>query len=190
MASVLLFTESLHCLNLTRNRIGDRGATALALALSSYQLSPQEIEFHTHLVHEESKQKISDDGGGLLKRGKGKKTPRKSPTPGQKKKTLPAKTLSPRTLSFDPNAPVSAPVLAKWHSVALIGDDAKVLPGNTTLTTLILDDNAITGIGLAQLAEMLRVNQRIVAFSVQGNPDLSAAEVRGVARTYSPPATP
>jgi hypothetical protein len=184
IASVLLFAESLRCLNLTRNRIGDPGATALALALSSYRLTPQEIEFHGHVAYEESKQKISDEGGGLLKGRKGKKTPRKTAAPGQKKKSPPTKSLNPRTLSFDPNAPVSAPVLAKWHSVVGVSDDARALPGNGTLTTLILDDNAITGIGLTALAEMLRVNQRIVTFSVTGNPDLSAAEVTAVTRTY------
>jgi hypothetical protein len=157
----------------------------LALALSKYSLTAQESELHDHLTYEESKQKISDEGGGLVKGKKGKKPKRGSIA--LKKKGLQTKSLSPRTISFDPNAPVNAAVLAKWHSVVIVSDEVKFLPGNNTLTTLILDDNLVTGIGLATLADMLKVNQKIVNFSIEGNPDLRPADVHALARQYVPP---
>jgi hypothetical protein len=184
LASALFFTSSLRCVNLARNRIGDPGASALAASLSRYTLTNQESEIHDHLVYEDSKQKISDDGSGLLKRKKGGK-PKKPPA--KAKKGQPQKTLNARTVSFDPNSPVGPAVLEKWQTVVVMEDGTKVLPGNTTVTTLLLDDNLVTGLGLMALSEMLRNNQKIVNFSILGNPDIALEEAMAVARKYSPP---
>jgi hypothetical protein len=184
LASALFFTSSLRCLNLTRNRIGDPGASALAASLSHYNLTNQESEIHDHLVYEDSKQKILDDGTGLLKRKKGGK-PKK--TTAKAKKGQPQKTINARAASFDPNSPVGPAVLAKWHTVVVMEDGTKVLPGNTTVTTLLLDDNVVTGLGLMVLSEMLKNNQKIVNFSILGNPDIALEEAMAVARKYYPP---
>jgi hypothetical protein len=182
IASALLLNGTFRCLNLTRNRIVDLGATALALALGRYTLTAQEMEFHEHLLSEAPKQKISDEGGGLLK---GKKP--KRATPRQMKKVPPTKTLNPMNVSSDPNTPVIAALMLKWRSVVVGSDDTKVLIGNSTLTTLLLEDNFMTGIGLAHFAAMLQMNQRLVTFSVDGNPDLSPAAGTSHRPLHQPP---
>lgn len=189
IANGLFFNTSLRCLNLTGNKIGDAGATALSHALSQYVLTDQESEIQERLMNEESKQKISDEGGGLVKRkkGGGKPPAKKPPKP---KKGQPQRSAAVRNLSFDPHAPVNPAVLGKWGACETQEDGTKVLPGNTTLTTLILDDNVITGIGFSKLTDMLAVNPRLVNFSVADNPGIEPEAAKKVERRYVPPPPP
>jgi hypothetical protein len=188
IASVLFFTSNLRCVNLTGNRISDVGAVALAGALGGHVLTPQEVEVRARLANEESKQRVNDDGGGLLKGKKGKKPPKKPAV--KSKKGQPTKTISAKSLSFDPSSPIIPALLSKWSTVLVKEDGTEILPGNSTLSTLTLDDNGITGIGLAALVEMLKGNTRLVNFSVDGNPDIDRAEAQKIARRYVPPPPP
>ena len=189
IANGLFFNTSLRCINVSGNKIGDAGATAFAHALGQYVLSDQESEIQERLMNEESKQKISDEGGGLVKRKKGAAKPpaKKPPKP---KKGQPQRSAAVRALSFDPDAPVNPAILGKWGSCETLDDGTKILPGNTTLTTLILDDNQITGIGFSKLTEMLRVNTHLVNFSVADNPGIDAESAKKAERRYVPPPPP
>jgi hypothetical protein len=187
IAHTLFFTANLRCINLSSNRIGDSGASCLAAALSSYTLTVQEMEVQEILVNEESKQKLSDEGGGLVKRKKGGKPIIRKGNP-KSKKGLPQKTTSVRTLSFDPYALISPAVLAKWNYCVAQEDGTMILPGNMTLTTLILDDNLITERGLSMLSDMLKTNTRLVNFSISANPDIPSEMIQRVTRKcVSPP---
>jgi hypothetical protein len=189
IASVLFFTTHLRCLNLTGNRISDLGAIALAGALAGHTLTAQEVEVRERLANEEANQRVNDDGGGLLKgKGKGKKPVKKPAVKSKKGQTT--KTISAKSLSFDPNSPIIPALLAKWSTVIVKDDGTEVLPGNSTLSTLTLDDNGITGIGLSALVEMLKGNTKLVNFSVEGNPDIDRAEAQKIARRYVPPPPP
>jgi hypothetical protein len=66
-ANCLFFSTNLLCVSLARNRIGDAGTVALVGALSVYLLNEQGSTIVDKLVNDESKQKISDEGGPLLK---------------------------------------------------------------------------------------------------------------------------
>ncbi|OHT06550.1 hypothetical protein TRFO_25358 [Tritrichomonas foetus] len=177
IAGSLYFNTNLLCLSLARNRIGDEGAKALAAALSQYYLDEQETAIVEKLITDESKQKISDEGGGLVKRKKGQKPPpKKPPTRTTGRKGAQSRQQIEILKNFDPQAPVKAIVLTKWNTCVTLENSnppQKVIPGNRTLTSLILDDNNITEKGAAALKEMLRENQHMVQFSIDINPEIS-----------------
>lgn len=183
LANALYFNSSLKCLCLSRNRVGDAGAAALASALSYYTLSEAESAIVDRLMNEESKQRISDEGGSLVKRKKGQKAPpKKAPPKTTGKKGQPAKAPTERLLNFDPTTPVMAAVLAKWNTCVTKENGSRVLPGNTTLSTLILDENQITGTGAAKLGEMLKENSHIVHFTIANNPEIEPSEEKSLTR--------
>ena len=188
LANTLYFNNNLKCLCLSRNRIGDEGAKALAAALSFYTLSDNEIAIVDRFVNEESKQKISDEGGSLLKKkGKGKAAAPKKAAPKISKKGQQAtRTVQERLLSFDPAAPIMAAILTKWSNVVTKENGVRILPGNTTLTTLMLDENQITETGAQHLADMLKVNTTLVNFTISQNAEIDPAQVKELERTITP----
>jgi len=187
IANCLYFNTNLKCICLSHNRIGDNGASALASALSSYYLSENENVIVERLMNEESKQKITDEGGSLLKKKKGQKAPnKKAPPKAIKKGQQTSRPITERCLSFDPRAPVIPAILAKWNSCITASNGMKVLPGNTTLTTLLLDENQISHHGAVKLAEMLKANSKLVFFSVNSNPDIEPAEAQQLFRSTLP----
>lgn len=170
LANCLYFNTNLLCLCLSRNRIGDAGAIALASALSNYVLNEQETAIVERLENEESKQRISDEGGGLIKRRKGQKPPpKKPPARNMKKGQQHNRSNQEKSLNFDPAAPVMAAVLTKWNTCVAEANNTKILPGNVTLTSLILDENLITETGAAALQKMLNENTHLVNFSIKSN---------------------
>ena len=184
LAHTLYFNTNLKCICLSRNRIGDEGAIALAQALSFYPLSENEVAVVDRFVNEESKQKISDEGGSLLKKkGKGKSSaPKKPPPKPSRKGQQTARTVTERLHSFDPAAPIMAAILTKWSNVVTNENGVRVLPGNTTLSTLLLDENQITGTGAQHLEEMLKVNKTLVNFTVNENPEIDPAQIAAMER--------
>jgi hypothetical protein len=168
-ASMLYFNTSLLCISLGRNRIGDIGAKALASALSTYVLSPQEALIVDQLKKREFQQKISDEGGGLLKRKRGQKVARRSPV--RRTHTVRGK-IEEKVLNFDPAAPVSTVVLNKWKSYVKLENGMCGLTGNSTVTSLVLDENVIGERGVEALKEMLGVNKNVIHFSIAHNPDI------------------
>jgi hypothetical protein len=183
-ASVLFFNTSLLCVSLARNRITDIGAKALAAALSRYLLNEQETAIVEKFMNDESKQRISDEGGGLVKRRKGQKAPIKRgvTTRQSVKRGSSGRRMAERSLNFDPSAPVAAVVLAKWNICITLDNGQKAIPGNATITSLILDENAIGEVGLNALKEMLVLNRKIVQFSIECNPEISSDMAEWVAR--------
>ena len=191
LAHTLYFNTNLKCLCLSRNRIGDDGAIALAQALSFYPLSENEIAVVDRFVNEESKQKISDEGGSLLKKkGKGKAAPKKPPPKPSRKGQQTARTTTERLHSFDPAAPIMAAILTKWNTVITNESGVRVLPGNNTLSTLLLDENQITGTGAQHLAEMLNVNHTLVNFTLYQNPEVDPAQIAALERNSLQTNTP
>lgn len=186
LAGCLYFNTNLRCVSLAKNRIGDVGAIALASSLGKYYLNESEIQIVDHLLNEESKQKISDEGGGLIKKRKGAKTPQRKPPPKPaqqaKGKTPVKKVKEERVHVFDPSAHVSAHVLAKWNSVQTEINTAKYLLGNSVLTTLFLDDNRISMNGYAALKEMLSINTSLRNFSIKSNPEISTEDALSISR--------
>jgi hypothetical protein len=183
LASALFFNTSLLCISLTGNRIGDVGAVALSNALSFYVLDEQETAIVEKLVDDESKQKFSDEGGWLLKKRKGQKAPPpKKPAGKPTKKSEQTKHPAERAISFDPASLVMPAVLGRWRTCVTLESGQQALPGNTTLTTLILDDNAIGQNGGMALREMLTQNIHIVQFSVANNPDIPNEIAEALAR--------
>lgn len=186
VARVLYFNTSLRCLNLSSNKIGDDGAIALSYSLSFYFLTDQEIEIHEKLQNDEVRSKISDDGADLIKKKKGGKSASKKATT-KTKKGQPAKPVIDRTYSFDPNLPVIPAVFAKFNTCVLLEDGRMYIQGNTTLTSLILDDNKIEKMGYAQLSEMLSKNTKLVNFSIKNNPDIKDEDVALISRKFEQP---
>jgi hypothetical protein len=183
LASTLFFNTSLLCISLTGNRIADAGAIALSNALSYYVLDEQETAVVEKLVDDESKQKFSDEGGSLLKKRKGQKTPPpKKPAGKPAKKSGQTKHPAERTISFDPSSLVTPVVLGKWRTCVTLESGQQAVPGNATLTSLILDDNVIGQNGGMALREMLTKNTRIVQFSVANNPDIPHEIAEALAR--------
>lgn len=183
LSSTLYFNTSLRAICLSRNRIGDVGARAIASALSVYVLSEAEISIVDRLMSEESKQRVSDEGSSLVKRKKGAKAPPKKPPPKTSRKgQQSAKSLSDRVLSFSPAAPVMPAILAKWNACVSCENGTKILPGNTTVTTIMLDENHITRTGYHYLSEMLKVNTKIVHFSMSRNPEIEEEKCEEISR--------
>jgi hypothetical protein len=172
-AHCLFFNTNLVCVSLARNRIGDAGAQALASSLSVYLLNEQESAIVEKLVNDESKTRISDEGGSLLKRKKGARAPPKRPPPKTTKRGAQAKQQVDRTINVDPAAPVMPAVLTKWSPCVATEGGQNAIPGNTVLTSLVLDENLIGEAGVAALREMLTKNSRIVLFSIANNPEIS-----------------
>ncbi|OHT05284.1 hypothetical protein TRFO_26969 [Tritrichomonas foetus] len=176
LAHSLYFNKNLQCLSLARNRIGDDGAIALSSALSRYVLDEQETAIVEKFKNDESKPKISDEGGVLIKKKKGQKSVpvKKHPPPrAAGKKGAQAHQITERLNNFDPSAQVKAIIFNKWNSCITLPDtNQKVIPGNTTISSLILDENNITEKGGKALMEMLNYNNRIVQFSIVNNDDL------------------
>ena len=188
LANCLVLNTSLRCLCLSNNRIGDPGAFALADALSSRLLTEQEALIVDRFVNEESKQKISDEGGGLLKKGKkgSKGASKKAPAKPTSKKGQQVKQPQERPMNFDPEAPVNVVILSKWQSC--ITDDVgnKILPGNSTITSLLLKDNDITLSGATALKNMLQTNTKIVCFDIDGNPEIEPEMIQAMKRECPP----
>jgi hypothetical protein len=184
LAGVLHFNTNLMCLSLGRNRIGDVGARALASALSMYVLTDQETAIVENLLNSESKHKISDDIRDL--RGKKSQTPvpQKSPFKQMGKGRFLSKMESEKALNFDPAATLSVVVMHKWGSCVTLDNGQCALPGNSTLTSLVLDENRIGDPGFDAMKEMLSVNNKIVHFSIANNPDISAELAESLARGY------
>jgi hypothetical protein len=180
-ARCLFFNTNLVCVSLARNRIGDAGARALAAALSHYLLNEQEVALVDKFVNDESKNRISDEGGSLIKRKKGARAPPKRPPPKSTKRAAQAKQQIDRAINFDPAAPVMPAVLTKWNTCVTV-EGQKAIPGNTVVTSLILDENLIGEVGVAALREMLAGNSRIVQFSITSNPEIPADVAEGLAR--------
>ncbi|OHT06869.1 hypothetical protein TRFO_25049 [Tritrichomonas foetus] len=189
LARSLYFNQSIKCLNLSSNKIGDLGAFSLADALSFYFLTDQEIEIREKIINDDSKSKINDDGSDLVKKKKGGKAPPKK-TVTKPKKGQQAKPTNDRTYSFDPNLPIQPAVIARWNTCVLMDDGRMYIQGNTSLSTLLLNDNLIGTRGLLRLTEMLSKNEKIVNFSIAANPDISEEEAASVFRKYTPPPSP
>jgi hypothetical protein len=181
-ARSLFFNTNLVCISLARNRIGDAGARALASALNLYLLNEQESALVDKFVNDESKNRISDEGGSLVKRKKGTRAPPKRPPPKSTKRGAQAKQQIDRAINFDPAAPVMPAVLTKWNTCVAAEGGQKAIPGNTVVTSLILDENLIGEIGVAALREMLARNARIVQFSIASNPEVPADVAESLAR--------
>lgn len=186
IARILYFNTSLRCLNLSQNRIGDDGAVELASALSFYFLTDQEVEIHERMMNEERKQRISDDGCDLVKKKKGSKAVSKK-TIAKPKKGQPTKNVTDRTFSFDPKSQLMPIVISKWNSCASLEDGTLYIQGNTTLTSLILDDNLIGKSGYEKLKEMLSKNSKLINFSLADNPDISEEDAALILRKFENP---
>ena len=189
VAESLFFNTNLQCLSLSKNRIGDAGALALAAALSEYHLDEQETAIVEKFINDESKQKISDEGGGLVKRKKGQKAPPKKPqTRNAGRKGAQSRQQVEIQKNFDPHAPVKAIVLTKWNTCVTLDTNPpqKVLPGNSTLTSLLLEENNITEKGAMALKEMLGMNPHIVQFSIDNNPEISQEMISHLRRVVPP----
>ena len=183
----LYFNTNLKAVCLSRNKIGDNGAIALASALSSYILSENECIIVDRLMNEESKQRISDEGTNLLKRKKGQKPPPKKNVPKvPKKNQLPTRSNIEKNISFDPKSPIMPAILSKWNSCFTGPNGIKILPGNNSLTTLLLDENEISRTGALRLSEMLKSNIKISNFSILNNPDLDASDISSLNRQSVP----
>ncbi|KAH0791541.1 leucine-rich repeat-containing protein 71-like [Histomonas meleagridis] len=173
LSNCLFFNTTLRCISLSRNRIGDEGAKYLAASLSHYELNEQETLIVEQLINEENKQKISDEGGGLIKRKKGQKNaPKRQQVKTPTKKTRNVKQNVERQLNFDPAAPVKPIIMAKWNNCIMINGGKRVIPGNNVVTSLILDENLITENGAFALRDMLKLNNNIVQFSIDHNPEV------------------
>ncbi|KAK8887036.1 hypothetical protein M9Y10_038071 [Tritrichomonas musculus] len=185
ISSALFFNTNLQCLSLSRNRIGDAGAISLAAALSQYILDEQETAIVEKFINDESKQKISDEGGGLVKRKKGQKAPQKKPpTRATGRKGAQSRQQVEIQKNFDPQAPVKAIVLTKWNTCVTLETNPpqKVIPGNSTLTSLILDENIITEKGANALKEMLDFNHQIIQFSIDNNTEIPSEMANSLRR--------
>jgi hypothetical protein len=75
-------------------------------------------------------------------------------------------------------------------SAQKISDEVELLPGNSPLATLILDDTLITSFGFSNLTSVLKVNPKIVNFSIEGNRDLRPVEIHSSVGTQLPPRSP
>ena len=169
IANVLMFNTNLRCLSLVKNRIGDKGAIALSRVLSEYVLDENESAIVDILIAEENRSKISDEGSNLLKKKKGSKsTPKKAPQTPKGKKNQTQKIQS-SFLNFNPSASVSPIITENWKSCEIGTSNQRSLPGNKTLTTLLLDENEIKSDGVNALKEMLSLNHSLVNFSVLRN---------------------
>lgn len=169
ISNVLMFNSNLRCISLVKNRIGDQGAIAISKALSEYILDDKESAVVDMLIAEENRSKISDEGSNLLKKKKGQKSaPKKAPqTPkGKKSQTFKIQSTS---LNFDPSASVSPIITENWKSCEIGENNQRRLPGNKTLTTLLLDENEIQSDGINALKDMLSKNSSLVNFSVLRN---------------------
>jgi hypothetical protein len=182
LANTLFFNTTLLCISLARNRIGDAGACALASALGVYVLTEQESAIVEKFVNDESKTKISDEGGSLLKRKKGQKAPPKKAPARPAKKGAQSKQQTERLLSFDPSAPIMPAVLTKWNACVTSDSGQRAIPGNAVVTTLILDENHIGEVGLKAIREMLMKNTKLIQFSIDNNPEVSHEVAESLAR--------
>ena len=190
IANSLFFNNSLLCLSLAKNRVGDEGAVALSYALSQYYLDETETAIVEKLFNDESKQKISDEGGGLVKRKKGQKPPpKKPPTRTAGRRGAQSRQQTEILKNFDPKAQVKAIVLGKWNTCVTLDSNPpqKVIPGNKILTSLILEDNNITDKGAFALREMLNENTRLVQFTLSGNPEINPELVQSLNRSVQRP---
>ena len=186
LANTLFFNQTLACVCLSKNKIGDRGAEALAGALSKYVLDEQETAIVEKLTNDESKQKISDEGGGLVKRKGRRPPPKKAPSKTTRGRAQ-ARHQVERQMNFDPAAPVMAAVLGKWGTCITLESGQKVIPGNTTLTSLFLDENMIGEKGARFLRDMLMENSKLVQFSVANNPEISNDTAESMTRKLPVP---
>ena len=86
--------------------------------------------------------------------------------------------------NFDPQAPVKAIVLTKWNTCVTLETNPpqKVIPGNSTLTSLILDENNITEKGANALKEMLDFNHKIIQFSIDNNTEIPSEMANSLRR--------
>ena len=185
-ANMLFFNQTLQCVCLSKNKIGDKGAEALSSALSKYVLDEQETAIVEKLMNDESKQKISDEGGGLVKR-KGRRPPPKKPPSKTARGRAQARHQVERQMNFDPAAPIMAAVLGKWATCVTLENGQKVLPGNTTITSLLLDENMIGEKGARFLKEMLTENTKIVQFSIENNAEISSETAESMTRKLPTP---
>ncbi|OHS95975.1 hypothetical protein TRFO_37871 [Tritrichomonas foetus] len=181
MANTLMFNTNLQCLSLARNRIGDKGAIALSKSLTNYVLSEQESVIVGMFISEENKSKITDDGGNLAKKRKGQKPPPKKPPPKAVTKKGGSQRLQ-ALINFDPNASISPVVSEKWKLVENSPDNQKIIPGNKTLNTLLLDENEIKKDGIAALKMMLSMNKYIINFSITKNLDVEEELLQSLTR--------
>jgi hypothetical protein len=76
-------------------------------------------------------------------------------------------------------------VLTKWSTCVTLDNGQKVLPGNTVLTSLVLDENVIGEAGIDALREALAKNSTIVMFSIACNPDVPPDVAESLARKAS-----
>jgi hypothetical protein len=187
LANTLFFNTNLLCISLAKNRIGDAGATALASALGQYLLNEQETAIVEKFVNDESKNKISDEGGSLVRRKKGQKPPPKRSSSRPSKKSAHSKHPVERLPSFDPSAPVMPAVLTKWSASVTLENGQRALPGNSVVTTLILDENCIAEIGLKAIRAMLLQNTKLVQFSIDNNPEIPHDVAEALARKVPTP---
>lgn len=182
LAETLFFNTSLKCLNLSKNRIGNNGAIKLAFALGQYVLNENELSILQSLMKEDSKHKITEEGGNFLKKKKGSsKAPAKKPPPKQPaKKGSTAKAPAEKVYSFDPNAQVSPVVLFQWSSSQTLENNVVVIPGNKTVSTLLLDDNRVGSAGYNALKEMLQINTTLKIFSIRCNPEIKKVDADAI----------
>jgi hypothetical protein len=155
--------------------------------LGVYLLNEQETAIVDKFVNDESKTKISDEGGSLARRKKGQKAPPKKAPAKTVKKGAQARQQTERQLSFDPSAPVNPAVLTKWSSCVTLENGQKALPGNSVLTTLILDENLIGEVGVKAIREMLMKNTKLVQFSIDNNPEIPHEVAESMARKVPTP---
>jgi hypothetical protein len=73
-------------------------------------------------------------------------------------------------------------VLTKWNTCVATEGGQKAIPGNTVLTSLVLDENLIGEPGVAALREMLAKNSKIALFSIASNPEVPPEIAESLAR--------
>lgn len=190
ISNVLMFNSNIRCLSLVKNRIGDSGAIALSKSLSEYILDDKESAVVDILIAEENRSKISDEGSNLMKKKKGQKSaPKKAPqTPkGKKSQTFKIQSTS---LNYDPSASVPPIITENWKSCEIDENNQRRLPGNKTLTTLLLDENEIQADGINALKEMLSKNNSLVNFSVLRNDGNDKELLQSLTRVHQAPSSP
>ena len=199
LANCLYLNTFLRVLCLSKNNIGDQGAIALSEVFSYYTLNSEENEVIGKLFEDEAKaslQRAADECGGLSKKRKGQKSTVKKPPQGKvstkKSQFLGKFIVTEKKINFDPDAPIKAPLVTKWHSCKekTPGNpsDGYIFPGNTSLTVLTLDENHITEIGANALKKMLDYeNCHIVGFSIRENPEINTVTINNLTRTIPKP---
>jgi hypothetical protein len=58
----------------------------------------------------------------------------------------------------------------------------KAIPGNSVMTTLILDENLIWEVGVKALKAMLMKNTKLIQFSIEDNPEIPHDVAESMAR--------